>query len=131
MTVYFKQIRLIPTLFLLDVYVTTKTDKLNELFKECYGLTDDYLFQDPLTPNSVMTIYSSKDSKLKGQKRFILLLESLKKMPVVVHELNHIKWHLAKETNLEIVDDSQEWQSYFMEYLTEKVLGKDYEKVSL
>lgn len=122
--ILFKEISIQPSIWHLDVIVSKNTRSVNKFCKQRYGI-DDYW--DGI--NECSTVQSDKDSQLKGDKRLVIMLESLNNKGVIVHELIHALWHASKAIGYEMNDDSQEWQAVLFEYLfTEVCKRKDYIK---
>ena len=122
----FKEIRLYPTMHHVDVWITEEPSSLNDIFMKRYGMKQSDIDNDPINSDECMLLYTQKESDLNGEKRFVIVLNNNKDAHVVVHEVNHLKWQLSGETGLEINTHSQEWQSYFMDYITEEILKDDY-----
>ena len=122
----FKEIRLYPTHFWLDIWITKNSDSLKQIFIDRYGITKQELYNEPIGSDECMILYTEKDSELAGEKRFVIVLKNNKDVSVVIHEITHLKYQLSGETAIEITKDSQEWQAYFMEYITDEILKDDY-----
>lgn len=64
----------------------------------------------------------------KGQTYHYLIFEQFENTPrgiaVLVHEIDHLRLSILKERGLVLSDDSEEAFSYYLQYLTEKMLGK-------
>lgn len=112
-----KEIPLYPTKFFLDLWVSDDHELLSKRFSERYGAASDYYYEE-LSPNGVCTIESGKDTELKGETRIVMNIAEINHL-VIVHEANHVLFHLSKQCGLEICWNSQEWTSYMLEYLFE------------
>lgn len=113
----FKTVPLYPTKFKLDIWVCDNLDNLAKYFNKRYGGSVEY-YNEEIDPNQVCSIESAENSQLNGQRIIVMNINSFD-LPVIVHELNHVIYHLAKYCNIEINYDSQEWTSYLLEYLFE------------
>ncbi len=123
--ILFKEIKIHPSEWHLDIIVSKNKKEINEFFKKRYGIDDYYD-----APNECASVDSGKDSLLKHEKRFAILLETLSNKGVIVHELIHALWHLTKRIGLEMNYDTQEWQAVLYEYLyVETVDKKGYAKM--
>ena len=76
-------------------------------------------YKEETKPNSVWSLTSTDESELKGDKTIVMCIEGWD-MAIIVHELNHVIYHLAKYCHLETNYDSQEWISYMLEHLFEQ-----------
>ena len=122
----FKEIKLLPTLFTLDVFITNNVNKLVPIFEKRYGLTLQDMEGTQI--NEVSIIDSGKKSELKGHTRICLIMGSFN-IGTIIHEMQHIIWKLSKLTNIELNYDSQEWQACFMEYLYSEIMKKNYTNI--
>jgi len=118
----YKEIRLVPTLFYLDVFIG-KTKELPKIFNNFYGASVDY-YKDTITPLQVCTINSTHKSKFNGEIRIVLNVKNFD-IPILFHEINHVLWHLHKLTGIELNYNSQEWSSYFLENIYNEIIRKD------
>lgn len=124
----FKEIRLYPSEFTLDVFISKNPFKLKDILRKRYGATDDFILS--LKPNLAIRINSDKDSEMKGLVCFMLFLED-NKPSLVGHELIHTLWQFADLTGAEMNYHSQEWQAMFIEYVTNEIMNdKNYTKKS-
>lgn len=125
----FKTIPLHPTLFSLDVWVSRDKETLAKCFHERYGASVDY-YIDEYKPNSVYRLTATKDSDWNGFKVIVMNVETFD-LATIVHEINHVIFHLSAYTKIEICYESQEWVSCMMEYLfrhcADKKSFKEYE----
>ena len=115
---YLKTIRLIPTLFIVDIWVCDDQDNLARYYSKRYGASPQYHIEQ-VSNNQVATIKSYRESELKGERRIVMNVDSWN-MAYIVHEINHVVYHLAKECGIETNYESQEWISYMLEYLFEQ-----------
>jgi len=125
--ILFKEIKLLPSLWILDVYVTKDIEKLSKIYQERYAICG--CEADNSEENEVFSIESGKKTKLNGEKRIVLCLGSLKDKSILVHELIHVLWHYGKITGSKIIDESQEWQAIFVEWLYNEILKDNYKKL--
>ena len=119
----FKEIRLYPSLFYLDIFITKDLKALREIFNERYGLDEDGFYGTQI--NEVGTIDSCKKSLMKGETRIYTIIESIKKSDIIVHESQHILDHLNRLTNIDLSESSTEWKSMFVEYLFTEITDKN------
>jgi len=121
----FKEIRLYPSEFTLDVYVVDDASRLTETFENRYGADEDFTLT--LSTNVCLTFDTDLNSELKGYRVFVIILDSLSHK-LVAHELIHLLWQFSECVRVEMNPDSQEWQALFTEYLTSEILRDDYEE---
>lgn len=114
-SVLLKQIPLYPTEFCVDVWICKNKETLAECWNKRYGASVDY-YMGELKQNAVQRITSTTNSELKGEKIIVMNVEDFNEL-VIVHEINHVMFHLSAYCHLEICYDSQEWVSYMLEYL--------------
>lgn len=108
-------IKLIPTLFQLDLWIGESKDIFNDYGKR-YGLKDF-----DISDNELSTIESAIDSPMKGHKLFVMKLQSFDRA-TITHELIHLLWHVGKNTGANINYKSQEWQALFVEYVFNEII---------
>jgi hypothetical protein len=121
----FKEIRLYPSVFTLDVYVVDDASKLTDLFEERYGADEDFILT--LHTNLCLSFDTDVNSELKGNRVFVIIFDEIRPN-IVSHELIHLMWQLSEVIGIELNTHSQEWQALFMEYLTSEILKDDYEE---
>jgi hypothetical protein len=112
---YFKSIPLYPTEFHVDVWICDDLDNLSVYFNKRYGASAEY-YKEELSRNQVFTVVATSESELKGIKTIVANMDSWD-AGTIVHELNHVIFHLSNICHLEIGYNSQEWVSYMIEYL--------------
>ena len=117
-TGYFKSIPLYPTAFHVDIWVCSSLDNLCKYFNKRYGASIEY-YKEETYQNQTFTLVATENSELKGIKTIVVNVDSWD-MGVIVHELNHVIYHLSKICNLETDYNSQEWISCMIEYLFER-----------
>jgi len=117
-----KSIKMIPTSFILDVYVTDDTSTLSEVFELLYGADDDFIAS--LHPDLCITFDTDADSLRKGDIAFVIILKDLNPS-IVAHETFHLLWHMEEIVGIEVRDESQEWCALFQEYIISKILEPD------
>jgi hypothetical protein len=123
----FKEVRLFPMHTMLDIWICNNQNNLCKQFSQRYGNSIEF-WKEELGSNQVMTFKSTKDSDLKGETRIVMNITSID-LNVMVHEYNHVVYHLAAVCNFSLTDDSQEWHSYMLEYLLENSYsGGDFKK---
>ena len=134
----YKEVKLTPTLFDLDVFIVsdrynhnaiTKSDRksLSKILHIKYGGNYEYWFENSETINEVFTTRSHKKSYFKGELRIVLIINP--SIKVLVHEVIHILWNLAKATSLDMNYDSQEWQAIMYEYIFTEI--KEFKKIPI
>ena len=112
---FFKTVPLYPTLFHVDIWICNNQDNLCEYFHKRYGASKEY-YREELQSNQTTTITATLDSQLKGINTIVVNMDDWDNT-IVVHEMNHVIYHLAEICGLEISTKSQEWISYMLEYL--------------
>lgn len=117
----FKQIRIYPSNWTLDVYIAANHDKrrLSEIFHKKYGASVDYYYEE-IVGNQVMSIQSTDLSESQGKLEIVMIL-CQQRLDVIVHELIHVIWHYSNNCGVEMTYQSQEWQAVLFEYLFEEV----------
>ena len=115
---YLKSIRLYPTLFHVDVWICSDLDLLANQFSRRYGASVEY-YKEDLELNSTQDIKPTANSELKGDYTIVVNMQKLD-LPTLVHELNHVFYHLLKIIGVKISMDNSEWHSYMLEYLYEE-----------
>ena len=115
----FKEIKIQPSLWTLDVIVGGSQKKVNKFCKKRYGIND---YAE--AKNECSIVDTHKKSQLKGARRIVIIMESLKDKRCVVHELIHAMWMLAKGIGYEMNYNTQEWQAVLFEYLYAEILDK-------
>jgi hypothetical protein len=126
--VRFKSIRLYPSTWYLDVYVSKSIKLLTPIFHKRYGDSIEY-YSEHLALDSCTDLYSTLKSELKGKGRIIIILASFD-LSIIIHESEHALWYFSKNAGVEMNQDSQEWQSIMIEYITEEIRKrKDYIKL--
>lgn len=119
----FKEVRIQPTRWTLDVWICNKPQSLVDLFHKRYGASKEY-YEEEMEANCVMHIDSTDKSELKGERRIIMILEKMDYY-VLVHELIHVLWYTAKRTGCEMNYSTQEWQAILFEYLYKECVRID------
>jgi hypothetical protein len=121
-------IPLLPTKFKVDVWLCNDLKALSSHYDKRYAIRSS-VFWNNASLNQVSTIEAGMDSLLKGEKRIVMNINRLSH-GTIVHECNHIYYHLCKCIHTDANYDSQEWHSYMLEYLFESIINKkNYKKV--
>lgn len=120
--ILFKEIPLLPTKFHVDVWVCNDITLLPEKFHKRYGASIEY-YKDALINNSVVSLISTPDAELQSTQRIVVTIDNFD-TNVIVHESNHVVYHLSKHCNLETDYNSQEWHSYMLEYIFEQCIDE-------
>ncbi len=110
-----KTIKLYPTLFELDFYLSDNREDLIQPFIEKYGMDQSYWEQE-LSPNASYIIDCDLGARL-------VITMSKMDIAVLVHEVSHILDKLSKLTGLELGKESSEWKAYFMEYVVRELIN--------
>jgi hypothetical protein len=97
---YFKSIPLYPTAFFVDVWVCNNQDNIGKYFNKRYGASAEY-YKEDISNNQVCTLVSTDNSELKGYKAIVMRVNSWDNA-IIVHELMHVIFYLAKETDIEV-----------------------------
>ena len=119
----FKEIRLYPSEFTLDVYVTDNVSLLRDAFIAKYGANEAFL--SIMHTDMSIQFETSSEASCKGNRVFVLILSSLD-THIVFHELMHLLWQFSELSGVELCSESQEWQALFIEYITLEILKDDY-----
>lgn len=119
----FKQIKLIPSEFILDVWIGRNYDVLNK-YNKFYNLTGEDMIGK--TENWVDTIYFLPKNGKRNTTRICLKITSLQNKKVLVHEIIHILWHLSTVVGYKMVNDSQEWQAVLADWIYTEILKNNY-----
>ncbi len=133
----YKEVKLIPTLFKLDVYIVgdryndnriAKKDKeqLASIFNRKYGHGYEYWFE-VMGVNEVFNTIGSKKSEHADRKRLVVVINP--HIETLVHEIIHILWYLADASGLDMYYKSQEWQACMGEYIFTEI--KDFKKIPI
>ena len=102
-------------------------EKTYELFKqeEQQKKTDDFKsrlieeqkqLEEKLQSNQTCTVVATQDSELQGIKTIVVNMDNWDNN-TIVHEMNHVIYHLADICGLETGTKNQEWISYMLECL--------------
>lgn len=116
--ILFKNVRLWPSEWTLDVFVAPFEDELAfcDLMHKRYGSSPEYYKEEMGQGKWVWSLSSTDESELKGSKAIVMKLRDFN-LGVLVHELNHVLWHFSKNSGVQLNYDSQEWGSMLLEYL--------------
>ena len=123
----FKEIRLYPSVFTLDVYITEDASCLTEMFEERYGSDEDFILT--LDTDICLSFETEFGSTLDGDRVFVIILKHLEPY-IVAHELIHLLWQLNQTIGTNMNIESQEWQALFIEYITGEILKDNYDTKS-
>jgi hypothetical protein len=118
-----KEIKLLPTHFTADIWVCSNLDNLAKHFNQRYGASIEY-YKDEISSNQCWTLAGTPKSELKGEKRIVMNVNSFD-LGTIVHEVNHVVYHLGKICQLETTYNSQEWVSYMLEYIFNQCIEKE------
>lgn len=118
MSIKYKEIRLYPSDFSLDVIEASMEnhDLAVEFMQYRYGMTEETL-GDTRLYDMCTAIEPGKKNKVKNEIRIVVMLNNLNRADILVHELIHALYRLEDIMGLEIHVDSQEWQALMMEYM--------------
>lgn len=123
-----KTIRIYPSVWTLDVILSSKKKEYEIISQKRYGLVNDNI-----NFNECNSIDTGKDCELKGRRIIVVSFKNLKDKSTIVHELIHVLWHASQYIGYSMTYDSQEWQALLFEYLYKEVLDKngykDYEHI--
>lgn len=103
---YFKNIRLYPTEFEVDIWVCKDIEFLSKKFHDRYGASIEY-YKDELRPNATQTVVSTLKSELKGDKIIIVNVETFN-TGIFLHELNHVVYYLYNIIHADLHYSAQE-----------------------
>lgn len=113
----FKEVRLYPTEFILDVWLCSNLSKLVGVFIERYGGTKEHYEEKLLEHEDFLThISTTKESELKGTTRLVMVL-SRKQPHILVHEIHHVLYRLSYLSGVELNEEAQEWGACLADYI--------------
>lgn len=118
------------TLFEVDIVVGGSKDEYSKLLQKRYGLSE--VESDESDPNECSTIASSANSDLGGRIQFVLKLDKMpnKNMPVFVHELWHLMWHISNTIgDIKLNKDTQSWGACMIEELFNLITNAKYKNI--
>lgn len=123
MSIKYKEIRVYPSDFIMDVVEAPKEDskEMIEFLKERYSINTDEFFDSHQTWDFCATIEPGTKNKVKNQIRVLLCVDNLDRADIVVHELVHALYRISDFLQLEVHYDSQEWQAVLMEFLFKEI----------
>ena len=120
---YYKEVKLDPTHFCLDVWVCNSINLLSKYFNKQYGESVEY-YKSNVDKNQVCNIVSKTKSILKGEKRIVMNIYNWNN-DIIVHESSHVVFHIAEICGLSIDYNSQEWFCYMLEYINNNCNKKE------
>lgn len=135
----YKEIKLIPTLFSLDVYIVgdrysekkiiTESDRktIATIFNNKYGHGYEYWYENSNTVNEVFASNGDKKSEHGETRRIVMVINPCIK--TLVHEMIHVLWYLADASGLDMNYKSQEWQALMGEYIFTEI--KEFKKIPI
>ena len=133
-----KEIKLIPSFHKLDVYIVgnrynhnaiSKNDRksIASIFHAKYGGGYEYWYENTKRVNEVFDTVGDKSSEHESMRRIIMIINP--SIEVLVHEIVHVLWFLAKLSGLDMDYKSQEWQACMQEYIFTEV--KNFKKIPI
>ncbi len=134
----YKEVKLIPTPFKLDVYIVgdryndnriTKKDRqgMAAILNSKYGHGYEYWYENTSKINEVFHTIGDKKSEHEDTKRIVMIIGPCIK--TLVHEMIHVLWYLADASGLDMDYKSQEWQACMGEYIFTEI--KDFKKIPI
>lgn len=114
----FKEIRLLPTHFDLDVLVSSCEKTARLFISERYL---DFPGDNEQVINTVNVLPLEVNNK-QCEPRILLVLENLRDKAILAHELIHVLWALSELVGTEMSKDSQEWQAHMVSYLFQEII---------
>ena len=128
MPVNFTQVSVPMTEYKIDVFVGGTKEERKIIQKNRYGLKDKDVSDTIL--NECATIDSGIDSIVGNTTRFIVGLESLTDIPILIHELFHLMFHISKEiSDFRLSNESYSWASPMIEQIAKDILNAKYEEI--
>lgn len=128
MAVLFTQIKVPMTEYKIDVFIGGTREERKIIQKNRYGLKDKDVSDTIL--NECATIDSGIDSIVGNTTRFIVGLESLTDIPILIHELFHLMFHISKEIgDFTLSNQSYAWASPMIEQIARDILTAKYEEI--
>lgn len=128
MSVLFTQLTVPMTEYKIDVFVGGTLEERRIIQKNRYGLSDDNVNVSSL--DECCTIDSGQDSIVGCTTRFVVGLKTLYDIPVLIHELFHLMFHISKEIgDFELSNQSYAWASPMIEQIARDVLNAKYEEI--
>jgi len=133
-----KEIKLLPTLFSLDVYIVGEKYKHNRIsekdrkviasiFVQKYGHGYEYWHEQTNSVNEVFQVTGATKSEHGNTKRIVMVINP--HIPTLVHEIIHVLWYLSKYSGLDMDFNSQEWQACMAEYIFTE--SKNFKKIPI
>jgi len=134
----YKEVKLTPTLFSLDVYIVGNrynhnriTDKdtgyLAKIFNIKYGHGYEYWYEQTKRVNEVFHVTGAKKSEHQDRKRIVMVINP--HIQTLTHEIIHVLWYLADASGLDMDYRSQEWQACMYEYIFNEI--RHFKKIPL
>ena len=128
MAVLFTQIKVPMTEYKIDVFVGGTKEKIQIIQRNRYGLSNSDV--EPIKENECATIDSGQDSIVGCTTRFVIVLKSLDDIPVLIHELFHLMFHISKEIgDFTLSNQSYAWASPMIEQIARDILTAKYEEI--
>lgn len=120
----YKSIKLIPTHINLDIYYCNNTDNLARYFSKKYGESYEYWRNCDLgsIPGYCLRIPINYDGDISNDLRLILLLNEFS-YSNLVHEINHVYYHICDIIGMKLNQKSQEIHSYYLDYLFDECVN--------
>lgn len=123
----FKQIRLYPSDFSLDVWVGD-TIEIAPFYMKYYGFSINRT-EGSIGNNECALIYSGENCEARGEKRIVIKLMSLDDVGIVVHEAIHALFEFSHVVNTELKYDTTEWNAIMGEYIFNEIMKDNYEEI--
>lgn len=123
------EVKVPMTDFRVDIIVGGSKKEYSIFQQKRYGIPE--IEADDCNENECCTMETSKESELKGEKRFLLKLKVMPKrnLPVFVHELWHLMWHISGTiTDFELNKETQMWAANMFEALFVDIIKSEYMK---
>lgn len=130
MSILFKEIKIQPSVWHLDIIVCANPEKIGKFLNKRYGIPIHELYDKHIL-DCTTVIEGMKGSDIGEEKRVVVTLAS-KDIVTLVHELVHVLWHASSQIGFEMEWESQEWQALLFENLfIEAKNFKSYKKLSI
>ena len=116
--------------FLIDVFIGGTDEEHVEIQKNRYGFNDQDAKQTE--KNECCSLVAGDNGFLLPQKMFYLKLEQepTKNIPVFVHELWHIMWHISQTvSDFNFSKEGNAYGAYMIEQITKQIIESKYEQI--
>lgn len=120
------------TNFTVDVMVGGSEDEHRLVQANRYGFTGDDL--EDINNNECIAMTTSSSAIKSNEKTFLLHLDKMPidDIPVFIHELWHLMWHISRTiTDYKLNPSTEIWAARMIEDLSRQILNAKYEELNL